>query len=356
MSREKFVSGFFYWGAVGLTLYLCIRYLLPACLPILIGGAIAVMLRPIAAGLCEKTKIPYKITAVLTILLAFLLVGGLLWWLGSLLLYQFSGFFGSLQSLYSDTVAPMLAELETGLAGLLGSLSPESTEQLGGMGEVLGESIQGLLGKLSSWVMSTAGNLAAQLPGWLLSLSFAVLATVFMLLDYRIIVNFLKRQLPSRWYASVKDIIGFLSSTGKNIIRAYFFIMLITFVEVSLGLWLLGVEYYLVMGLLVAVLDILPIIGSGAVLLPWGLYLVVGGNLTLGGGILLLWGVITVVRTVIEPKILGDRIGLHPLVTLIAMVLGVQFGGMGGLIFAPVLATLFIYLNRQGYVKIIKFD
>ena len=115
--------------------------------------------------------------------------------------------------------------------------------------------------------------------------------------------------------------------------------MVITFGEFSLGLWLLRVDYYLIIGLAVAVLDILPVIGSGSILVPWGLWLLLGGRPTLGAGILLLYAVVTAIRTVLEPRVVGRRIGLSPLVTLISMYAGMKLGGMAGLILAPMAVT-----------------
>ena len=143
-------------------------------------------------------------------------------------------------------------------------------------------------------------------------------------------------------------------ATVRQVLKAYLLIMAVTFGEISLGLWLLRVDYYLVIGLAVAVLDILPVLGSGSILIPWGIWTLLGGNLPLGAGILLLYGVVTGVRTVLEPRLVGRGIGLSPLVTLVSMYVGMKLLGGGGLILAPMAVTLALFLDEGGHIRILR--
>lgn len=136
--------------------------------------------------------------------------------------------------------------------------------------------------------------------------------------------------------------------------RAYFLVLCITFFEVSLGLWILGIDYYLLIGLMIALLDILPVLGSGTVLIPWGVYLLLAGRYPLSAGIFLLYAVVTVMRSMIEPRIVGKKLGLHPLATVIAMYLGLKCCGVPGLMFAPFLLTLLVHLKRCGCLRIFR--
>ena len=351
MNREKFVSGFLYWGAVAALLLLGGKFVLPVCLPLLAGGALAVVLRPWALRLHRAARLPYRLSAVLVMALFLAAAALVLWYLGSLLLYQASGLVARLPQTYLTTIEPLLREVSGRVLDFLGSLAPDTSQHIGGVADAIGQYTKTLLSSASASMLAALGSLAAKVPPLLVSLSFAVLTAFFMLMDYRQVTDFLRRRLSARWYASVRDGVGFVTTTGKNVVKAYFLIMVITFGEVSLGLWLLGVEYYLVAGLAVAVLDILPILGSGAVLVPWGLCQLLAGRFHLGAGILLLWGGVTVVRTFLEPKIVGDRIGLHPLATILSMYLGMRLGGVAGLILAPMAATLLLYLDRRGHLR-----
>ena len=152
----------------------------------------------------------------------------------------------------------------------------------------------------------------------------------------------------------VQESKDFLVGTVRQVLKAYLLIMAITFGEISLGLWLLRVDYYLIIGLTVAVLDILPVLGSGSILIPWGIWTLLGGNLPLGAGILLLYAVVTGVRTVLEPRLVGGGMGLSPLVTLISMYVGMKLLGVGGLILAPMAVTLVLFLEESGHIRLLR--
>ena len=152
----------------------------------------------------------------------------------------------------------------------------------------------------------------------------------------------------------VQESKDFLVGTVRQVLKAYLLIMAITFGEISLGLWLLRVDYYLIIGLTVAVLDILPVLGSGSILIPWGIWTLLGGNLPLGAGILLLYAVVTGVRTVLEPRLVGRGMGLSPLVTLISMYVGMKLLGVGGLILAPMAVTLVLFLEESGHIRLLR--
>lgn len=136
--------------------------------------------------------------------------------------------------------------------------------------------------------------------------------------------------------------------------KAYSLIIVITFIELSAGFWILKIPNAFVLGALVAIVDILPILGTGAVLLPWSILSFILGNLKIGVGILLLYLFVTAVRQTIEPKIVGKQIGLHPIVTLVLMYVGAQLMGVLGLLLLPILATIIKTLNDDGTIRLFK--
>ena len=114
--------------------------------------------------------------------------------------------------------------------------------------------------------------------------------------------------------------------------------MLITFFEIFVGLSILGVNYSLLIAILIAVVDILPILGTGTILIPWALFSFVSGNVGLASGLLILYGVVLIIRQLVEPKIVGGSIGLHPLATLAAVYIGIRFVGFTGIFIGPIVA------------------
>lgn len=140
---------------------------------------------------------------------------------------------------------------------------------------------------------------------------------------------------------------------GK-LIKSYSIIMSITFVELSIGLSILKISNPFLIALAISVFDILPILGAGGVLLPWAIFSLILGNVPLGIGLFILYGVIMVVRQVIEPKIVGQQIGLHPIATLLCMFIGAKLLGVIGLFLFPITATIIKGMNDEGVIHLFK--
>ncbi|MBO5797818.1 MAG: AI-2E family transporter, partial [Clostridia bacterium] len=136
--------------------------------------------------------------------------------------------------------------------------------------------------------------------------------------------------------------------------KAYLTLMLLTFGELAVGLWLLRVPGALTLAALIALVDILPVLGVGTVLLPWGAVAFVNGDTTLGAWLLLLYALITVVRNLLEPRLVAHRVGLPPVVALLCLYLGWQVAGVAGILLLPLAATLLWQLQMRGYVKLWK--
>ncbi len=135
---------------------------------------------------------------------------------------------------------------------------------------------------------------------------------------------------------------------------SYVLIFFITFLELWAGLALLRVPYAGMIAMVVAVLDILPVLGTGSVLIPWGILAAVNGNWKMAVGILVLYLVITIIRNILEPKLVGQQVGLHPVLTLAGMLLGLQFAGLMGMFGVPLLLAFVKHLNDKGMIHWIR--
>jgi predicted PurR-regulated permease PerM len=127
--------------------------------------------------------------------------------------------------------------------------------------------------------------------------------------------------------------------------------MALTFTECFIGLSLIGIRYALVLAILIAVVDILPVLGSGTVLIPWGVASLLLGHARTGAALLVLYAFITIVRYVVEPRVIGDQLGLHPLVALIAMFAGLKAFGVTGLLLGPAIVVTAIAVMDAGLVQ-----
>ena len=152
----------------------------------------------------------------------------------------------------------------------------------------------------------------------------------------------------------MSESIRHLKSTLLQYARSYGIILLINFVELSLGFLVIGINNAIVMAACIALFDILPIVGCGTILLPWVAIDLIGGRTTRGISLLVLYIIIFVVRNATEPKIVGNRVGMHPLLTLVSMILGVYLFGAIGLFALPVALVIMIKLNEDGVISLYK--
>ena len=144
------------------------------------------------------------------------------------------------------------------------------------------------------------------------------------------------------------------TNTLFRLLKAYALLMFITFVELSVGLLILRVKGAVWLAALIAIVDILPVLGTGTVLIPWTLFELISGNFGMALGLLILYVFITVLRNILEPRLVSYQIGLNPLVTLFFMYLGLQIAGVAGMMLFPVVVMILVQLQESGHVHIWK--
>lgn len=201
---------------------------------------------------------------------------------------------------------------------------------------------------LSMNVVSAVPALITKIPSAVVLLVVTVISTFFMASDYEKITTFIKRILPPKGVRFCRNIKVQGFHTVKIYVKSYSFLMILTFIELLIGLWILKIPYAGWIALVIAVFDILPILGTGGILLPWALIACFFGNYPMAAGILILYIVITVIRNMAEPKLVGKQMGIHPLATLIAMFAGMKLFGLIGLIGFPMMLSILISMDRGG--------
>ena len=342
--KRRFLQNVAFWGVLLGLCYLGLRYALPCFLPLVVGALLASALHPAATRLCRGLGWRYRPCAVIVAVVSLTALGLLLWGVGGLLVRQGSALLPQLPRFFQETLLPLLEDLEEKWSILL--QRRDAAGWTGSLETVLQNAVSSLSGQLLSWL----GGFVAALPSILFTCVFTVLSTVFFLQDYAHITGLIVRSLPGRLLRPMVESKRFMLGAVRKVLFAYLCIMLITFAEITLGLWLLRVPYFAVIAFIIALLDILPFIGSGLFLIPWGLFhLLPGHRSPLGLGLLLLYAVVAVVRMWLEPRIVGRRIGLHPLATLTAMYAGLRLFGFWGLLLAPLGTTLLLHLAQGGF-------
>lgn len=173
-------------------------------------------------------------------------------------------------------------------------------------------------------------------------------------MDFKKINNFIALQLPAKIVNFLIEVKKQLKTTGYKYIRAYLLMISITFVQLFIGFRILKIDYAFTIALLTAIVDILPVIGVGTVLIPWSAVLLLSGDFFTGFGLLIIFIITALIRQFIEPKIIGVSIGLNALATLIAMYAGFKMFGFIGMFTIPLFVIIIKNLNDNGIIKLWK--
>ena len=352
--HRKFIINTIFYALVLLLAFIAIEYVIAWIMPFLLGFLVALMFRPLIRLIHRKTKLNKRFCAFFIVILGYTLLAFLLWIGGNSLFRSIKNFGQNLPTLYNTQIGPMLNDLNQWLLDFAQRFSPEMASQVA---ETLGsvvEGIQSWVVDLSSQMLTTLAGASKKLPLMLISLVFTILSSLFISMDYDPVLDFIKRQIPDKHRAMLKDIRDYLGKTLLSYLRAYLILMVITFVELSVGLLALRVHNPFGVAAIIAIADALPVLGTGTIVLPWALISLVQQRFYLALGLVLLYLIVTVVRQFIEPKVVGDQLGLPPIVAIICIYLGFVWFGILGAILFPVTMNIILCLHRAEKIKIWK--
>jgi len=222
------------------------------------------------------------------------------------------------------------------------------------LAEQLMETGPSLAGAVGAWLMGTASAMLAKLPDAGLFLVTTVLAVYFTSLSYPAILAFLKRQLPQAWQGKCREAARCFRSTILKWLRAESLLLLTTFAILFVGFVWMRLDYALLAAVFIALVDALPVLGTGTVLIPWALVCLLTGNTGRGLALLVLYAVGLIVHTLLEPRLLAGQADLPPISALLAMYLGFQFMGVGGMILFPIVLLLLKQFQDAGVIRLWK--
>ncbi|NLK39266.1 MAG: sporulation integral membrane protein YtvI [Clostridiales bacterium] len=332
-------------GCVGI--YLLFKYALAPAMPFLLAWLTAIAIRPVAAYISRRTKIPLRITSVILMLLVLCLIGILIFVISSRILYELRSLIsrlGSDMELVEDYIQ-RITDFFNGLADkvplLRGLSESEQLEEIWNrVNEIASGMIEDFIMRISAVLPAIITFILRSLPDVLLFVVISIIAAFYFALDLQTVNKAVLDALPPKWAQGVQRARQNVSGTILKYLRAYLFLMVITFIQLLIGFLILEIDYAFILALVIAVIDILPVLGVGTILVPWGVVLMIGGNYYIGFGLLIIFAIITVVRQFAEPKIVGESLGLHPIITLVAIYAGFKLFGIFGMIVGPVVAMI----------------
>ena len=315
--------------------------------PFVVGGIIALIANPMVRFLERKVRLRRKFGTVLIIggALALVIIGG--YAVISRLVRELAGFISDLPSVL-ESVGDQLELAFTRLGELIPGLPGDLEQTLNNLGDGLVEAIKEFAGSLGAPTMEAAGNLAMSIPSVVVGIFFAILSSYFFLAEKETLSVLYRKAMP----AKVQEYLNLMRRNTGRLVGGYFLaqfkIMAVVAVLLVAGLLVLQVPYAVIWAVLISFLDFLPVFGTGTVLIPWALLQFVGGKIYMGIGLVACWLITQAVRQMIQPKVVGDSMGVNPLLTLFLLYLGFRFSGIGGMILAVPVGLIVIEFYKYG--------
>ncbi|WP_077613379.1 sporulation integral membrane protein YtvI [Clostridium sp. Marseille-P2415] len=321
--------------------------LLKFFLPFVIGWVISVIANPLVRFLEKRVKIVRKHSSMLIVIAVLALIIAAFYFLFAKLIAEASGLIGDLPMYYESAwveVQKMLLKLE----GLLQFLPQGVQDSVNQFFTHMGEYLNVMVQKIASPTVIAAGNVVKSIPAALVYTIVTIFSSYLFIVDRDKIMGVFHRYMPdggTKYYR-------YLRKDVKHLVGGYFLaqfkIMFIIAAVLAAGFLVLGVDYALLLAVIIAILDFLPILGTGTILIPWAVIRLVSGQYAFGFGLIVIYVLTLVLRQVIQPKIVGDTMGLDPLMTLLFLYLGFKVSGIAGMILAVPIGMLFISLYEFG--------
>ena len=325
------------------------KYLLPLCFPFLLGAALALGAEPLVRLLCGRLRLPRGLAAGVGVGAVFLGVTMLVVLILAFLIRELSMLAGVLPDL-TQTARSGIVLLQNWLMDLAGR-TPQSIRPLLEQNvSMLFSGGTALLDKAFSYVLGLAGALLTHVPDSALTLGTAVISGFMISAKLPRIRRWICSHFPRERLRPLLETLKRLRLAVGSWLLAQFRLTGVTLLLLLMGLVILQIPYAPLWAVGICLLDALPVLGTGTVLLPWALILWLQGDRPRAAGILGIYVVITLIRSVLEPKLVGKQLGLDPLITLFALYAGYKLWGIGGMILSPMLAVTVIQLlpeNRK---------
>ncbi len=333
--------------AILLLVILLLPRLLVLFMPFVLAGIISMIASPLVRFFEEKIKLKRKWASAFVIIVVIALVVLVLYLVGSKLIEEGIGLLGALPEMW-DSMKADLASVGESLNGIFEKLPQDTQQTIANLGDQVGEFMAGLFERIGTPTITAAGNFAKQLPSVLIGIIMCLLASYFFVADRYQIGNWIRKHTPasimSRYdmvrRSILKSVGGYFKAQLK--IEVWMYLLLVV------GLTILRVDYALLIAVGIAFLDLLPFFGTGTVMVPWALIKIFSGDYKMAMGLLVIWGGGQLARQIIQPKIVGDSIGMEPIPTLFLPYVGYKLGSVVGMIIAVPLGMLVSTMYQEG--------
>lgn len=335
----------------------CLIFLLPKIvmffMPFVIGFLLSLIANPLVRFLEKKLKIKRKYGTFLTIVLVIALIVFACYGAGVLLAVGIRGFMEYLPTMSENAGIELAAALEK-LQSLLHKIPALANLNVKELSVFLQDTLGSLVSDYKEPTFSAISGFATSIPDILVSVIMGLLATYFFIADRDRVIAAFKRHIPASVHEKSRLIYDHMLRAVGGYFKAQFKIMFVIYIVIMIGLRILGVSYAWLIGFGIAFLDMLPVFGTGTVLIPWAIVKIFSGNIATAVGMMVLYAVSLVVHQLIQPKLVGESVGLDPFTTLFFMFIGYKIKGVIGMILAiPIGMILTTFYNAGAFAPII---
>lgn len=338
--------------AVG-AMFLLFRFLLPWLAPFLLAFLTAHLIEPIVRFLMKRGKLQRGFACVVCSILVLALMITMVGFLIGRLLSGISSFVQNLPDL--------VGQMSYGFSQMDGAIhrfviaAPVETQ------DIIQSAIDGftamvteLPAALSTRLLGVVASMATGFPRlFLFTITYAI-GVLFISIGYPQVTAFIRRQIPDKWRERARTLRQDIAQTMIKWCRAQVMLIGVTFVLLTISFLILRIPYALLLAVLIAIIDALPVLGTGTVLIPWAILSALGGDVTLGVGLGITYGLVSITHSFMEPRLVGGQLGLHPVATLMAMYIGFASVGVVGMITFPFLLILLKQFHDRGHLRLWK--
>lgn len=336
---------------IALVVFLLIVFLAPRLLiffsPFVAGWIIALIAGPLVRFFEEKIKLKRKAGSAFVIIVVIGLVVLVLYLLGAKLVEEIVGLINALPELWESTEEDF-AEIGNKLNVIYSKLPKDVQDSITGITEQIGSYVGDLFGKISTPTITAVGNFAKQLPSILIGIIMTLLSSYCFVAERNMINEWFQKTMPKSLLTRygilkrslVKAVGGYFKAQLK--IEIWMYLLLVV------GFTILRVDYAFLIALGIAFLDFLPFFGTGTAMVPWAIVKILSSDYKMAIGLLIIWGVGQLARQLIQPKIVGDSVGVSPIPTLFLLFIGYKVSGVIGMIVAVPLGLIVYTMYEEG--------
>ena len=325
-------------------------FLLPKCIwffmPFIVGWIISLIASPVVRFFEEKLNVRRKAVSAVVIVAVLAVVVLLVYLVIAKLVKEGIGFINELPSIW-DSILAEFNEVGANLEGLYNKMPADTQRTLDDIGQEMGDYFGNIMSNINLPSFEAVGNVAKQIPDIFLNIIICLLSSYFFVADKTYMANVVEKYVPKAIRYRLDLIRRSFSKAIGGYFKAQFKIECWVYILLVIGFMILGVDYAFLVAFGIAVLDFLPVFGTGTVMIPWAIVELLSNNYRMMFGLLAIWLIGQLVRQVIQPKIVGDSIGMDAIPTLFLLYIGYRAAGVLGMILAVPIGIILVNLYEE---------